>query len=288
MTIQDILDEARVEYLASGHHHCRPGWIQLKTCPFCGSQNYHLGYHLVLGYFSCWRCGSHSRWSVLSALKIPRETIQSFRPARAIDTARPYERRRISLREPVGRGPLTPAHLEYLRQRGLDPNEVVNFWEVEGIAIAPRLSWRLYIPIIHQGERVSWTTRAIGDRVAQRYISASAEDEVINHKHLVYGRDFCHHTIVVVEGPIDAWRIGPGAGALFGMTPTLAQMRILAAIPRRFVCLDSSPDAQRRARHLCEQLAGFPGVTENICLDAKDPGEASRREIILLRRAAGL
>ena len=121
-----------------------------------------------------------------------------------------------------------------------------------------------------------------------RYISASAEQEKINHKHLIYGQDFCHHSIIVVEGPLDAWRIGPGAGALFGTAFTTAQVRKIVKYPYRYIVFDSSAEAQRRARELAEQLSAFQGITETIELDAEDPGSASPKEIRRLRRVTKL
>lgn len=155
------------------------------------------------------------------------------------------------------------------------------------MAHPPILSWRIYIPILWKGRRVSWTSRAIGN-VSQRYYSASADQEEINHKHLVYGMDFCRSSIVIVEGPADVWAIGPGAGALFGTAFTPAQIRKLIDIPYRYICFDSSPDAQREATKLAEALSVFPGVTENLLLDAKDPGEASSKELNSIRRHAKL
>lgn len=293
MTIQDILEELRVEYKEAGdHHHARPGWVQLRNCPFCSSQNYHLGWNLQSNYAHCWRCGGHHPLKVLEALGFARNRAQALFPR--INTPTGPEKRgksRTTLQEPKGKGSLCDAHRQYLLGRGFSVKAIsslVNLWQVEGIKQAPRLGWRLYIPVVYQGRKVSWTTRAIGKRVHQRYISASAEQEVINHKHLVYGFDFCSHSIVVCEGPIDVWKVGPGAGALFGTAFTTAQVKLLVSIPRRFICFDSSREAQRKANELACQLSCFPGVTENLLIDAKDPGEASAREIKLIRRAARL
>ncbi len=132
------------------------------------------------------------------------------------------------------------------------------------------------------------TTRAIGDRVQERYISASFEQEAVNHKTLVYGSNYCQHSVVVVEGPIDAWRVGPGAGALFGTAFTPMQVLRLTKFPYRYICFDNSSVAQARARELAEELSVFPGTTEVIELDALDPGSASKKEIQLLRKHAKL
>jgi hypothetical protein len=284
MTIQEILTEHRIEFLESGHHHCRVGWLQLKVCPFCESDSYHLGWNLASNYASCWRCGHHPSYKLLEALGVSKG-------ARALlDGAEPGPVQREvpgKLQLPAGLGPLQAPHRRYLRERGFAPCEIVRRWGVRGLAIAGRLSWRLFIPIYQRTVQVSWTTRAIGD-VQPRYVSAGADQESFPHKRLVYGLDFCATSVVAVEGPLDAWAIGPGAGALFGTTFLAAQVLLLAKYPRRFVCLDSSPEAQVRARALVDQLAVFPGTTQNIVLDSKDPADASPRELKLLRKATGL
>lgn len=289
MTIQEILNEAKVEYVeAGGNHHARPGWIQLRHCPFCNSNNYHLGWNLQRNSAACWRCGGHSGYRVLTALGLPFSNVREI--LGALDLRPPLEKTRLAplkLKEPHGRGPLDSAHIRYLRDRGFrNVPELVRLWEVEGMGVAGRLSWRIYIPIVFQGRRVSWTSRAIGERVTQRYVSASAAEEVLPHKSLLYGVDYCCHTVMVVEGPLDVWSVGPGAVALFGTAFTTAQVQKLARIPRRFICLDA--DAQARARELARQLAVFPGETVVVELDAKDPAAASEKELRLLRKTVGL
>lgn len=286
MNLTDILHRLRVEYREAGqHHHARVGWIQLKDCPFCHSSNYHLGYNLQAGFFSCWRCGGHHVISVLIRLGLSYEEAKAFHQSGDFQPIQ--ERPRAGLKEPAGRGPLLPCHRRYLRCRGFDAADIERIWGLEGIGLASRLPWRLYIPVIYRGEKVSWTTRAIGE-VSQRYISASAQEESITIKHLVYGIDFCQHSIIIVEGPADAWRIGPGAGALFGTAFTSSQVRKLGRIPHRVICFDSSLNAQRQARSLAAQLGAFPGETIVVELDAEDPGSASLKEVRQIRAMAKL
>lgn len=285
MTIQDLLKKRDVEFLESGHHHCREGWIQLRECVFCHSDNYHLGFCLRSQRFVCWRCGGHYTGSTLLRLGFAKAQVEEFVGDAEVGEVRP--KRRLGLKEPAGRGELLKPHRDYLRGRGFDPAELQRLWQIEGIGIAARLSWRIYIPIIEGNVRQSWTTRTIGDS-GQRYLSASAEEEAVNHKHLVYGIDYCRHSVVVVEGPIDAWAIGPGAGAVFGTAYSTAQVRRLISIPLRFVCFDASKEAQAKARELCGELSLFRGKTVNICLDAKDPGCAGAKELAQLRRFARL
>lgn len=291
--MEDILRSLGLEVRTSGHHHCRPGWLQID-CPFCGqdSGRFHLGFNISRGYFNCWRCGPHPVRAVLERLGVPasqsrklQEEAKQRDPDAVVPTPKTYA---AQLDEPKHRGPLLEAHCRYLRSRGLDPEALQQIWSLEGIGVASRLSWRIYIPITHQGKRVSWTTRSIAPDAEQRYISASASQETVPHKSLVYGADHCRHGIVIVEGPADAWAIGPGAGALFGTAFSIPQVRQLIRFLYRTVCFDSSPDAQARARELASQLSVFPGVTQVVQLDAKDPGSAGSRELSRLRRAARL
>ncbi len=195
MTIQEILEDLKVEHLDSGHHHCRPGWVQLKDCPFCGSDKYHLGINLSLRYSSCYKCGWHHLRQVLEKCGATRKQSQEFfKDAEAVPEG--PQKKRTGLVEPKHRGPLLDAHKQYLDERGFDPEEIARIWKVEGIGLAARLAWRLYIPITLDTKRVSWTTRAISSKISQRYISASAEEEAINHKHIVYGLDYCQHSAI--------------------------------------------------------------------------------------------
>jgi hypothetical protein len=103
------------------------------------------------------------------------------------------------------------------------------------------------------------------------------------HRNLLYGEDYCRHTILVHEGPLDVWAVGPGATATCGTEFSPAQIRRIARYPRRGICFDSEPAAQTRARRLAAQLSLFPGETDLIKLDANDPGSAGAKELAELR-----
>ena len=105
------------------------------------------------------------------------------------------------------------------------------------------------------------------------------------HKSVLYGADHARHAVVVCEGPIDCWAIGPGAVATLGTAYTQAQALALARYPVRAVCYDAEPDAQRRAARLCQTLAAFDGTTVNVVLETgKDAAAASKAEVAELRK----
>lgn len=289
MTFEEILHEYNVEIAPEGHHHSREGWIQFD-CPKCGkdSHKFHMGYSLASGYVHCWKCGFIPLIEVVSELtglhyNEARELIKDLET----DYVEPI-RPKGKLTLPKGLKPLRKLkqHQEYLRSRGYDWKEIKNVWKVQGIPTAKRLGWRLFIPIFFHGEMVSWTTRTISnDPNINRYLSAKPEEETLPHKTLLYGEDLARHAIIIVEGPIDVWRIGPGAVATFGTGVSQAQILRMVQFPIRAICFDAEPAAQKEAKKLLNNLSTFPGETYLITLETgKDASDASEEEIEELRK----
>lgn len=280
--LTEFLAEHGVEYrLGGSHHHVTSNWCGVD-CPSCspGSGRFRCGIHPEWLVCSCWGCGPLRLGDVLAALTgLPwQECLRRLGRTERVQEERPLGRLTLP-----PHGPLLWRHLDYLRSRGFDPDELTRLWDLRGIAYHPRLAWRVLIPVQHRGKLASWTTRATTDE-GRRYRSANAAEEAWPIKRTVYGLQFVRHAAVIVEGPADAWRVGPGAVAVLGTAFTRAQVTQLAAVPVRAVCFDSEPDAQRRAEQLCHELQAFQGTTANVVLDAADPGSASPREIRRLRR----
>lgn len=279
MRFDEVLRELNIRYQTEGKD-CRPGWLQL-VCPFCHGNPY-LGYNLSGNYFHCWRCGPLRILDTLAeftgqparALRKYTEDIERDRSVTAV--------KRGKLVLPAGLGPLKPAHSRYLKRRGYYPKQLEHHWGIQGIAHSIRLSWRIFIPIMFEGEIVSWTTRSISNSTL-RYVSASPSEELLDHKKLLYGEDYCRHAIIVHEGPFDVWRTGPGAVCTFGLGYSRAQIVRMSKYLVRVVCFDNESAAQKRARELCDMLSVFDGDTYNVVLGAKDAGEAPQKEIDRLR-----
>lgn len=255
-------------------------------CPFCGqgAHKYHLGLNIAHGYFNCWQCGAHGLIPTL--MRLSGETEFTIRHLlKEIEHLRIKEEVHTGqLRFPKGIDILLPAHRRYLRGRGFNPDELVNLWDISGIGISQHLGWRIFIPIKLNHEAVSWTTRAIGE-TNKRYISASHDTEAINHKSLLYGEDYAAHVIVIVEGPLDVWRIGPGAVATFGLNYSSEQVKRMVTYPVRVVCFDAEPMAQKQAQKLADTLSLFPGETHVIQLESgKDAADAAKSEIRNIRK----
>jgi len=287
MKFHELLEELNISSAPEGHEHQTEGWIQFD-CPFCerDSRRYHMGYNTNGGYINCWRCGSHSLASVLHeytglGYKQIKKLIDDLDSVRI----QPIMRENIKgfLQTPSKVGALKDVHIRYLSKRGFQYGEIQRLWQVKSTGIVGYLKWRLFIPILHQGRVVSWTTRALRD-TKYKYISAKPEQELIPHKNILYGVDYVRSCVIITEGPLDVWAIGPGAVATFGTAFTKQQVLQLIKIPHRIVCYDNEKEAQKQALKLCDALGAFDGRTYNVVLDSKDPGEAKLSELRKLRK----
>lgn len=286
MHIKDILDAYDIPYLESGHQHCRPGWLQLSTCPVCKVVgHYRLGFNLAKGYCSCWSCGylpiTHTLMELTgeSYEKI-RELLGKLNKTPKINKALIREGK---LTFPSNLGELQAAHRKYLIKRGFDPEELIKTWGIKGIGVSHKLGWRIFIPVHHENKVVSWTTRALTNS-GIRYLSAKPEHEEMPLKSLLYGKDLAIRGIIICEGCFDVWKIGPGAVCTFGTSYTRKQLEQIASFAFRVIAFDSEIPAQRKANKLCDDLSVFPGETIRVTLEAKDPGEAREEELQELRR----
>jgi Toprim domain-containing protein len=286
MVFTEILQRNRVPHFTEGKY-CRPGWVQF-FCPFCSGgsdpNKPYAGYNIAFHYVHCWRCGPHNLTKTVSLLaNIPwREAIDLVKDISSDKRQSPPEHHgRLIL--PKWLGPLQDAHKRYLKNRGFVPADLERLWQIQGIGISSQLAWRIFIPIYYHGEVVSWTTRGITDK-EPRYISAGLKEESAPHKSLIYGSDYCTHTAIVVEGPVDVWKIGPGAVATLGTSVTPAQILRISKYPRRIIAFDNETAAQKRARALCRALSVLPGETANLRLDTKDAGGANEDELTKIRK----
>lgn len=285
MNFIEILEQHNIPYRdEEGHHHARSGWVQID-CPFCGkdSDRFHMGFSISGGYVNCWKCGGHRMTDVLmELLGIPFYECKKLLESLDI-TPKKIKRKKSKLQLPKGMGELDKCHIEYLEKRNYDVDELKQLWDIRGIGIHHELPWRIFIPIYHKGKMVSWTTRTISNN-GVRYFSASEKQESVPHKNILYGEDYVRHSIIVCEGPLDVWKIGPGAVATFGTAHTSIQVKRISKYPIRTIIFDNEETAQKKARILCDILSLFPGETNNVIMEDNDPGSATDTEIAKIRK----
>lgn len=285
MNLRELLNHYRISYKQPGEHpHCTWNRINID-CPFCslGMERYRLGIHEERLSAHCWSCGFVNLLRCLSEItRGPAHVLRGL--LEGIDKPQQQERIRGKLVIPTGLSELLPQHRRYLEGRGLDPDELQEVWGIKGLGCTPRLCWRIWIPVLVNEQVVSWTTRSVVDGVQVRYINAKPTEELQPLKQTLLGIDMVRHSVIVCEGPMDAMRIGPGAVCTFGIAYSRAQANLLSRFPQIVVCFDNEPTAQKKALKLCHLLNDFGGNVRNVCLDAKDPGEASKEEINEIRK----
>jgi hypothetical protein len=290
VTFVELMERLDVPVRRHGeHHHTTAGYVSVD-CPLCSPNwnKFRLGYNLRSGFMSCWSCGGVSRktffWHLGRLLPDDkRKELAALAGDITVEDVQPQTGVRGKLVLPAKLGPLGEPHKKFLRRRGFDPDEIAAVWKAQGIGHAPELFWRVFIPIHLGGEVVSWTTRSIKDDARVRYLSAKPDQEKVLHKDLLYGEHLCRkNAVCVVEGPLDAWKGGPGFVSTFGLAFRPAQVLRIAKFPVRLIWFDA--EAQNRAEQLAEELKLLPGDTYVVNSDAKDPGSAPKREIEAVRR----
>lgn len=274
MEMMELLSEIGIATAPSDHDHSRRGW-QNFDCPYCSRDwgHYRMGYNERGRYVNCWACGRHDLAQSLSlASGRPLPEIRKLLKEANFTYTKQDEVQPGGLKLPEDLTPLNklPAHIKYLKERGFDWEDLVTKWEIKGIGLAAEYAWRIFIPIHNNGRMVSWTTRSISDDHKDRYISAGKNQESVFHKSLLYGADYCRHTVILCEGPTDVWAIGPGAVCSFGTSYSRAQLEKISHYPRRVICFDSERAAQKRAKDICSSLEVFDGETYNVRLSCKD------------------
>lgn len=276
-----LLDHS-IPYTTSGKH-ARPGWVQI-ACPFCvGNPGWHGGFCIQDSYYNCWRCGHHTMAKVIRKLTnatswghakfiLEQYTTQIIsHQHRPILTPKP-----ITLELPKGCGPLKRMHLDYLRGRNFDPHQLVREWGLQGTGPLGRYNFRIIAPIYVNNQLVSYQGRDVTGRSPLKYKACRMVDEIIHHKHTLYGLDqSIGDTAVVVEGITDVWRLGPGSLSTFGIEFTTPQIEVLASRFKRIVVVfDEDPQAIEQANTLAHQLAPLRIDVARISLhDVNDPAD---------------
>lgn len=290
MNVREILEEFQVPVRNDGKHTSQ-GWLQFD-CPWCGTdtRKFHMGYNVAGHFVNCWKCGWHPLLATMREILQDRATKQQIREVVGDIANAPQggiRKHSGRFKEPAGVGPLRAAHRKYLHKRRYDWRALSEMWRVQGIDMRGEPPWRIYIPVEQQGELVAWTSRSItNDTAKARYKSSSLEDSNTPIKNTIYGVDLCQSTAILVEGPFDVWRIGPGAVCGFGVDISPGQILLLSQFARVYIAFDKGRRAQWNANKIAEQLCGLDVVTYIVALDKqyKDPGEMTDGSVRLLRR----
>lgn len=288
MRIEQLLDMYGIPYAQRGDRHWRHGWANIR-CPYCCSDSYKLGIGVdQLGGY-CWSCGNKSAWEAIKKVcpRVRTEHLKEVWKNKKRLPGKPV-RDRGTLVEPQTR-PLTADHKEYLLGRGFDPEALESLWGLRTMDSQwigkQKFDGEIYIPIDMFGKQMAWQVRHTEAEARNRYRAPPDKFTNCPIKETLYGWDKTSHTVIVVEGVTDVWRVGPGAVATYGTSFTEEQVALLGMKSRRLICYDNEPLAQAKADALAEALGAFPGQTMVLELETgSDPGDAAEHELEDLRR----
>jgi len=283
--LRTLFNDYRIPYTTEGKN-TQKGWINIQ-CPFCNDMSNHGGFNLAKQYYHCWRCGAHKFETVLKKLlHVSGYELQEILEHYSIDIPKPKEIALKTLSSTLQlpkTQPLTNQAKMYLINRNFNPEEIEKQWKIKSTLNIGFYKDRIFIPIYNNNQMVSFTTRDITNKHPIKYLSA--KQELLSHKHIIYGMDYVKNKkAIVVEGCMDAWRIGPGAVALFGISYTKKQVLLLSTLSVLFILLDA--DAMHSAEKLYTELYNLVPHVEIITLPsyAKDPAELKLEDAVYIRK----
>lgn len=292
--IYKFLEEYSIDYKDRGKGTTR-GWVQVRECPFCLNDNYHLGYNINKNFFHCWVCGNSGKpeFLVYKLLKTTYTTAQKIyrRYSSDFDLYEEGEQVIYSDNVDVKWDPfLHKIHSEYLASRNYDPLFIQRRYMVGSCYTVGRFPYSLVMPIYDDGQLVNATSRDVTGKQTEKYLSLSNEESVLNIKKCVYNIDNAKENILIVEGPFDMWRMGGSTVALFGIDFESYQVnRILSKFPENiYVMFDNEFEAQKKAKKLCSCFSPFVKNVENIEIDTKDPASFTQEEALTIRNELGI
>jgi len=195
---------------------------------------------------------------------------------------------------------------QYVNERDFDHRELVRLW---GIGFSANeyteVPGRLVIPLLANlgehtpsslGDEDAWTVVGYQGRVLgevgpkqPKYLTTHTQKS-----RLLYGLNRIPSSddpVVVVEGPTDVWRVGPGTVALLGKDISDAQCKLIRSVlPGRDVVFVLDPEASAEARKAADKLRGIldrdltgEGPRGRVVVaqlpDERDPAECPREEI---------
>jgi len=295
-----------IEYVETGHKHCRTGWVQIE-CPFCtGNPGYHLGFCInpedrLAGAFVCWRCKGKGPLDVVQKLLgvNKKQARQVFRRYKGRLRRMNYSKgERIALPRtptpidlPAGWRPLVevPGAVKYLRDRGYKPARLAEKWGVCACGHLGKYKHRVLVPITYQGVLVSYQGRDYTGKSEIKYKACEAKQESVHHKDIVGGFDQAiaagvEHG-VFVEGFFDVFPLGPGAMSLFGIGFRMPQITLIAKhFKGASIVFDGGEQQARIASwKICAELAQRGLTVQEVILSHGDIEEQSKRDRKFIR-----
>ena len=283
-----FLEDHRIEFSLSGKN-ISSGWLGLP-CPSCEDPSTHMGINIETKAVNCWKCGRGNLQKLIQELL----EISPIRAKKIITIYSHGLKKDFQHKHPMlpNDQPVIPPYFvrlkeknnslvdRFLKKRGI-PLSFISQYELYWAGNLGPFAGRLIIPVKMYGNIVTFIGRDVTRLAHSPYKNSPKEKSIIPIKSCLYNYDniIQKDKIIIVEGIIDAWKLGTGAVATFGTQWTREQILLLKTKkPERIIILfDSEPQAQESAAKLATEIWFCP--TETLFLEGhKDPGELSIEE----------
>ncbi len=294
MTYFDIIqyfENKGIDYKKSGKNIGK--FIGIKDCPFCGDSSYHLGYDQQRGFFSCWKCGTHKlndflykiekNWhkvnQILENYKLDITQIEQYNVEEKIVKTSYNLPKEFTTN-------FTDPYKLYLKNRNFDFLELRKKYNILCGGDFGRAKYRIVFPVYENNRIVNWVARTIlKDKSNIPYMFEKDENlPLVNRRELLYGLDdSIGDTVILVEGVFDKINIGTNCISMLSIQFSKEQILKLRRFKNFYLCFDTEPIAQKRAKDLESYLTWADNINY-INFDKKDPGLFDKKEILELRR----
>jgi len=290
--IIDIFDNFGIPNWTSGKNVTR-GWVNIQ-CPFCDDGSNHCGTNPGTEIFSCWRCGKTGHFVDLlveltglpfsqckgivseSSISFKEHDEEEVSESDSVDTVEVKLPERFELITNDTNFPLLDSYLE---RRNILRTTLIEHGC--GICRVGKYMNRMIIPVFYRRELVSFQAADLSGFANLKYRSAPKEMGSINN--FLYNYDkIVGKRMIVVEGVLDAWRIGNEAVAAFtsDLTPEQKKLIIDKGLEELYICFDCELTAYYKAVEEAKEFEAYVSVVEVVKLPyGKDPDELGREEV---------
>lgn len=264
-----ICKQLDIPYWTSGKNNVE-GCLTIH-CPCCPEDDPDPSRHGNLnpadGSYSCWRCkGSHPSVVIARAghisVQAASNLIRKYTTG-VVAAKREEVKMANSITLPGSHTPLD-IHRNYLEGRGFDVDELRFYHGIKFTGMMEKwegMNWqfRVIIPVYdRRNNLVSFQGRDVTGK-QDRYLFPPKEKQVRDCKTLLYGAELCgkKDDLLVVEGVMDAWKLGAGAVCTFGSSVTQEQVLEMSHWRKVFLAFDNEPAAIEHARDVAKQLSSL-------------------------------
>jgi len=307
MDVKEWLKENDIEFFTRGNN-VGVGWINI-TCPFCGDDSNHLGIRLKNLQVSCWRCGRHKFVKLVIELidcsyqdakqieqDLSLEADKDYSPfsKKDVDNASSILTLKKTILPPESTKTFPIRHTKYLRSRGFNPTKkFIRKYKLLAVHNIGKYKFRIIIPVYLRHHLVAFTSRDITDIQSPKYLSSGKYETTINIKETIYNYDSVPvgGDAILVEGPLDAWKLGDGAISLLSANCIDRQIVLLKEkkIRNLFILFDNDKPGNRASKSIARVLAPLVKRIEIVRFNGhvSDPGSLSLDQAEVIKSQLG-